>query len=242
MRGWPPRPPAWSTPFANSTSKSRPRLPRRSIGRVLWCASESRNSTHRRFARRVASCLSMRTTAPASRRRRHRSPDARDDEYPDPAEHDDIEIRRVADMSTMRDALLGFIAELRAAGVRISVAESMDAMRAVAAAGLTRTRMREALAATLIKDEADGVVFDEAYMRYFGGARPGRGAPHRSKQARAGVHGAGGAGKPGAASPPPPRPTDTRPGRHPPPPPPPPPPHPPNPRPPPHPPPPHPPL
>ena len=91
----------------------------------------------------------------------------------------------------MRDALLGFIAELRAGGVRISVAESTDAMRAVAAAGLTRTRMREALAATLIKDEADRVVFEETYVRYFGGARPVRGAPHRSKQARAGVHGAG---------------------------------------------------
>ena len=111
-------------------------------------------------------------------------------------------------MSTMRDALLGFIAELRAAGVRISVAESMDAMRAVAAAGLTRTRMREALAATLIKDEADRVVFDEAYMRYFGGARPGRGAPHRSKQARAGVHGAGGADDAGASSAPPARKND----------------------------------
>jgi len=111
-------------------------------------------------------------------------------------------------MSTMRDALLGFIAELRAAGVRISVAESMDAMRAVAAAGLTRTRMREALAATLIKDEADRVVFDEVYSRYFGGARPGRGAPHRSKQARAGVHGAGGADDAGASSAPPARQND----------------------------------
>src|ERR1700736_5616707 len=152
----------------------------------------------------------MRTTAPASRRRQHRSPDARDDEYPDLAEHDDIEIRRVAirrvaDMSTMRDALLGFIAELRAAGVRISVAESMDAMRAVAAAGLTRTRMREALAATLIKDEADRVVFEETYVRYFVGARPAGAAPHRSRQARAGVHGAGGADDAGASSAPPAR-------------------------------------
>src|SRR5713101_1791543 len=118
-------------------------------------------------------------------------------------------------MSTIRDALLGFIAELRAAGVRISVAESMDAMRAVAAAGLTRTRMREALAATLIKDEADRVVFDEVYSRYFGGARPGRGAPHRSKQARAGVHGVGGADDAGASSAPPTRQNDAARGVHP---------------------------
>ena len=49
----------------------------------------------------------------------------------------------------MREALLGFIARLREAGVRISVAESLDAAHAVAAAGLERIRLREALAAAL---------------------------------------------------------------------------------------------
>jgi len=67
----------------------------------------------------------------------------------------------------MREAILGFIARLRAAGVRISVAESIDAAHAVAAAGLTRTRMREALAATLIKEEADRPLFDREFDSYF---------------------------------------------------------------------------
>jgi uncharacterized protein with von Willebrand factor type A (vWA) domain len=52
---------------------------------------------------------------------------------------------------SLKNALLDFIAELRVAGVRISVAESLDAMHAVAAAGLERTRLRDALRAALIK-------------------------------------------------------------------------------------------
>ena len=53
-------------------------------------------------------------------------------------------------MIPLRDAILEFIADLRIAGVRISVAESLDAMRAVAVTGIERRRMREALAAALI--------------------------------------------------------------------------------------------
>src|SRR5579883_2960156 len=71
----------------------------------------------------------------------------------------------------MRETLLGFIARLRAAGVRISVAESLDAAHAVAAAGLARSRMREALAAALIKDEADRPLFDREFDLYFSAAR-----------------------------------------------------------------------
>ena len=67
----------------------------------------------------------------------------------------------------MREALLGFIARLREAGVRISVAESLDAAQAVAAAGLDRIRLREALAATLVKDEADRPAFDREFDLYF---------------------------------------------------------------------------
>jgi uncharacterized protein len=54
----------------------------------------------------------------------------------------------------------------------VSVAESIDAMNAVVAAGLERSRMREALAASLIKDEADRAVFDECFERFF--AMPAR--------------------------------------------------------------------
>ena len=75
-------------------------------------------------------------------------------------------------MTVLRDALLGFVAELREAGVRISVAESIDAMNAVAAAGLAEGRLREALAAALVKDEADRPAFDATFARYF--ARPQR--------------------------------------------------------------------
>ena len=67
----------------------------------------------------------------------------------------------------MREALLGFIARLREAGVRISVAESIDAAHAMAAAGLERVRLREALAATLVKDEADRPAFDREFDLYF---------------------------------------------------------------------------
>ncbi|MHB8381586.1 MAG: VWA domain-containing protein [Candidatus Binataceae bacterium] len=70
-------------------------------------------------------------------------------------------------MTPLREQIVKFIAALRAAGVRISVAESIDALRAVAAAGLERAPMREALAAALVKDEADRAVFDDAFARFF---------------------------------------------------------------------------
>ena len=69
-------------------------------------------------------------------------------------------------MNPLGDRLLIFIGELRTAGIRISVAESIDAMNAIAAAGLERVPMREALAASLIKDEADREAFDGAFERF----------------------------------------------------------------------------
>ncbi len=95
-------------------------------------------------------------------------------------------------MIALRDAMLDFIADLRAAGVRISVAESLDAMNAVAAAGLIRPRMREALAAALIKEEADRAIFDEIFARRFAGrSSPARDARH-SRGGYAGVDGSSG--------------------------------------------------
>ncbi|MGD0672827.1 MAG: VWA domain-containing protein [Candidatus Binatus sp.] len=98
-------------------------------------------------------------------------------------------------MSPLRDQLVGFIAALRAAGVRISVAESIDAMNAVAAVGLERARMHEALAAALIKDEADRAIFDESFNRFFAAPRANRAEhpDHRGEQ----VSAAGGRGRPG---------------------------------------------
>ncbi len=74
-------------------------------------------------------------------------------------------------MTTLRDELLRFVTQLRGAGVRVSIAETLDAMNAIAAAGLERAPMREALAASLIKDEDDRHIFDDLFAMFFGSAR-----------------------------------------------------------------------
>jgi len=94
-------------------------------------------------------------------------------------------------MIPMREQLLRFVDELRGAGVRISVAETLDAMRAVAAAGFERGPMREALAASLIKDEADRPIFDRTYAQFFGRSRATEPRlPERRSGARASSGGA----------------------------------------------------
>jgi uncharacterized protein with von Willebrand factor type A (vWA) domain len=95
-------------------------------------------------------------------------------------------------MPTLTQTISSFIAELRAAGVRISLAETLDAMRAVTASGLERTRMREALAATLVKDEADRPTFDEVFARCFGNTGGAHGANQKDDRSYSGVHGRGG--------------------------------------------------
>jgi uncharacterized protein with von Willebrand factor type A (vWA) domain len=104
-------------------------------------------------------------------------------------------------MNAIGGELLRFVGELRLAEVPVSVAETLDAMRAVAAAGLAdRARVREALAAALIKDEADRERFDEVFARFFGGgggtareaARP---AAHRRIAGAAAGSGPGDAGE-----------------------------------------------
>src|SRR5947199_26675 len=61
----------------------------------------------------------------------------------------------------MRARILDFVQTLRArGGVEVSVAESLDALVAVAAVGVEREPMREALAAALVKHEADRPAFD----------------------------------------------------------------------------------
>src|ERR1700683_1462991 len=74
-------------------------------------------------------------------------------------------------MTNLRDELLRFVTQLRGAGVRVSIAETLDAMNALVAAGLERTPMREALAATLIKDEDDRHIFDEIFAIFFASGR-----------------------------------------------------------------------
>src|ERR1700674_5680140 len=124
----------------------------------------------------------MRTIAQRSSRKPRRWRRARD-EFP------------VVKMTALREQLVRFIAALRSAGIRISVAESIDAMNAVAAAGIERARMHEALAATLIKDEADRVTFDESFNRFF--AAPARVRGEHPDQRGAQVSAASGRGRPG---------------------------------------------
>src|SRR5262245_39863727 len=82
----------------------------------------------------------------------------------------------------MRERILGLVEALRGADVSISVAETMDAVAAVMAAGVERTVLREALAATLVKDEDDRRTFDRLFDAMF--PLGGVGAARRPKRAR----------------------------------------------------------
>ena len=69
--------------------------------------------------------------------------------------------------------LVAFAQALRAAGARVSLAESEDAGRALAALGaLERERVHQALRACLSKSRHDQVLFDEYFPLYFGGDEP----------------------------------------------------------------------
>jgi uncharacterized protein with von Willebrand factor type A (vWA) domain len=63
----------------------------------------------------------------------------------------------------VRERILGFVDRLRAHDLAISPAETMDAVAAVGAAGVERDVLREALAATLVKDEQDRPTFDTLF-------------------------------------------------------------------------------
>src|SRR6266571_722150 len=85
----------------------------------------------------------------------------------------------------MRARILDFVQTLRAEGVDVSVAETMDAARAVAAAGVER----ESLAACLVKNEDDRPLFD----RLFDAAFPLVGAAREAGKRRKRVAGGDGA-------------------------------------------------
>ena len=75
--------------------------------------------------------------------------------------------------NNMEERLVEFIAGLRAAGVRISVAESADSFRAIEEVGVfDRDIFRSALRTTLIKDPADVDAFDRLFPLYFGREAP----------------------------------------------------------------------
>jgi hypothetical protein len=90
----------------------------------------------------------------------------------------------------MRARILDLVQALRTRGVDVSVAEALDAVNAVAAAGVEREVLREALAASLVKHEADrpafDALFDEMFPLVAGGAEEGR----RRRRVRTGGGGA----------------------------------------------------
>jgi uncharacterized protein with von Willebrand factor type A (vWA) domain len=73
----------------------------------------------------------------------------------------------------MEQRIIDFIAGLRAAGVRISIAESADAFRAVEALGAQdRERFRVALRATLVKEGQDLPIFEQLFPLFFSSDAP----------------------------------------------------------------------
>ncbi len=69
----------------------------------------------------------------------------------------------------MEERILKFIAALRSAGVRVSLAESADAFRAIEALGIKdREVFRLSLQATLVKETQDIPVFEELFPIFFG--------------------------------------------------------------------------
>ena len=73
----------------------------------------------------------------------------------------------------MDERVIEFVRGLRAAGVRVSLAESMDALRAVKVLGITNKDVfRESLRATLVKEAHDFAAFSELFPLYFGSGGP----------------------------------------------------------------------
>ena len=73
----------------------------------------------------------------------------------------------------MEERIARFVAALRAAGVRVSLAESEDAWRAIRAMGvIDRDRFRWSLRATLVKEAADIPIFEELFPLFFGADQP----------------------------------------------------------------------
>ncbi|MEM7334348.1 MAG: VWA domain-containing protein [Chloroflexota bacterium] len=73
----------------------------------------------------------------------------------------------------MDNRVVEFIRGLRAAGVRVSMAESVDALKAVESLGIQdRDVFRTSLRATLVKEEEDIAAFEELFTIYFGSGGP----------------------------------------------------------------------
>src|SRR5918997_5707033 len=73
----------------------------------------------------------------------------------------------------MDDRIVEFIQALRAAGVRVSLAESADSMRALEQLGITdRELFKAALRTTLVKEHADFPTFEQLFPAFFNVGAP----------------------------------------------------------------------
>lgn len=73
----------------------------------------------------------------------------------------------------MDDRIVEFVRGMRAAGVRVSMAESADAMRAVEVLGVAdKDLFRQSLRTTLVKESEDFAVFEELFPLYFSAGGP----------------------------------------------------------------------
>ncbi len=73
----------------------------------------------------------------------------------------------------MDNRVVEFVRGLRASGVRVSLAESVDAMNAIEALGIVNKDVfRESLRATLVKESDDFAAFNELFPLYFGSDGP----------------------------------------------------------------------
>jgi uncharacterized protein len=73
----------------------------------------------------------------------------------------------------MDTRIVQFIAALRASGVRVSLAESQDAMRAIDQLGIEdRETFRLSMKTTLVKEAHDGPTFERLFPLFFGSGRP----------------------------------------------------------------------
>src|SRR3954451_2602774 len=73
----------------------------------------------------------------------------------------------------MDDRIVEFIQALRAAGVRVSLAESADSLHAIEQMGITdRELFRLALRTTLVKEHADFPTFEQLFPAFFNVGTP----------------------------------------------------------------------
>ena len=73
----------------------------------------------------------------------------------------------------MDQRIIEFVAALRAAGVRVSIAESEDAFRAARQIGIRDPHIfRDALRTTLVKEAHHRAIFDQLFPLYFGSGGP----------------------------------------------------------------------